>query len=50
MLVTLMIIPVEVLHHKLPVFGFRIGDFAYITDASSIPEKEMEKIINVKCW
>lgn len=42
------VIPVEVFHHKLPVLGFRIGDFAYITDASCIPEKEMEKIINVK--
>lgn len=41
------IIPVEVFHHKLPVFGFRIGDFAYITDASNIPEKEYEKITNV---
>jgi phosphoribosyl 1,2-cyclic phosphate phosphodiesterase len=42
------ILPVEVLHHKLPVFGFRIGDFAYITDASQIPEKEAEKIRDVK--
>jgi phosphoribosyl 1,2-cyclic phosphate phosphodiesterase len=44
----LKITPLEVLHHKLPVFGFRIGDFAYITDASQIPEKEVEKIRNVK--
>jgi len=28
----------------MPVFGFRIGDFTYITDANSIPESEIEKI------
>ena len=38
------IIPIEVLHHKLPVFGFRIKDFTYITDANTISEKEMAKI------
>ena len=38
------ITPVEVLHHKLPVFGFRINDFTYITDASYIGEDEKEKI------
>jgi phosphoribosyl 1,2-cyclic phosphate phosphodiesterase len=37
-------IPIKVLHDKLPVFGFRIGDFTYITDASSIADEEMEKI------
>lgn len=37
-------IPIEVLHHKLPVFGFRIGDFTYITDANYIDPKELEKI------
>lgn len=36
--------PIEVLHYKLPVFGFRIGDFTYITDAKTIEEKEIEKI------
>jgi phosphoribosyl 1,2-cyclic phosphate phosphodiesterase len=30
--------PIEVLHHKLPVFGFRVGDFTYITDANFISE------------
>ncbi|NQY68250.1 MAG: MBL fold metallo-hydrolase [Flavobacteriales bacterium] len=33
------IIPFIVYHHKLPVVGFRIGDFTYITDANRIPEE-----------
>lgn len=36
--------PIEVLHHRLPVFGFRIHDFTYITDANFIAEQEIEKI------
>jgi len=36
--------PVEVLHYKLPVFGFRIKDFTYITDANYIASEEKEKI------
>ena len=38
------ITPIHVMHHKLPVFGFRIGDFTYITDANTIDDKELEKI------
>lgn len=38
------IIPVEVMHHKLPVFGFRLADFTYITDAKTIAPAEKEKI------
>ena len=38
------IIPIEVLHHKLPVLGFRIDGLTYITDANTIPEKEFSKI------
>lgn len=38
------VIPIEVMHHKLPVFGYRIGDFTYITDANYISEQEQEKI------
>lgn len=37
-------IPIEVMHYRLPVLGFRIGDFTYITDAKSISESEAEKI------
>ena len=36
--------PVEVMHHKLPVFGFRIEDFVYITDAKTISDKEKKKL------
>lgn len=36
--------PIEVMHHKMPVFGFRFGNFTYITDANYISEAEMEKI------
>jgi len=42
------IIPIETLHHKLPVFGFRINDFTYITDANKIPEEELKKITGSK--
>ncbi len=38
--------PIEVFHYKLPVFGFRIGGFTYITDASYISPEEKEKIKN----
>jgi phosphoribosyl 1,2-cyclic phosphate phosphodiesterase len=41
-------LPIEVMHYKLPVFGFRIKDFTYITDANYISEKEKEKIIGTK--
>ena len=38
------ITPLPVLHLRLPVFGFRIGNFSYITDANSIPETTFEKL------
>jgi phosphoribosyl 1,2-cyclic phosphate phosphodiesterase len=38
------IIPVEVWHLKMKVFGFRFGDFTYITDANRIDDSEKEKI------
>ena len=37
-------IPIEVLHYKLPVLGFRINDFTYITDAKTVSDEEKEKI------
>ena len=36
--------PIQVMHREMPVLGFRIGDFTYITDANFISESEMEKI------
>lgn len=41
-------VPINVMHHKLPVLGFRIGDFSYITDANYISEEEMLKIKGTK--
>lgn len=35
------ITPIPVLHYKLPILGFRIGDFTYITDANYIPDESM---------
>lgn len=42
------IIPIEVMHANLPVIGFRIDDFAYITDASFINEENLNKIKGLK--
>ena len=36
--------PIRVMHYRLPILGFRIGNLAYITDGSSIPEEEFEKL------
>lgn len=36
--------PIQVMHYKLPVLGYRIGDFTYITDAKTISPEEKEKI------
>lgn len=38
------ITPIRVMHYKLPILGFRIGDFAYLTDVKWIPETEFEKL------
>jgi len=36
--------PIEVMHYRLPVLGFRINDFTYITDAKTIAESEKQKL------
>ena len=41
-------IPIEVMHYKLPILGFRIGDFTYITDAKTISDSEKQKIKGTK--
>jgi phosphoribosyl 1,2-cyclic phosphate phosphodiesterase len=43
-----LVTPVEVMHLKLPVFGFRFGDFVYITDANYISEVEKAKVRGCK--
>ena len=40
----LLVQPILVYHHKMPVYGFRIGDFTYITDANRIDEEQMDLI------
>lgn len=42
------IIPINVYHGQLQVFGFRIDDFAYVTDAKYIDQAEMDKLKGVK--
>jgi phosphoribosyl 1,2-cyclic phosphate phosphodiesterase len=44
----LQVIPILMMHYRLPVFGFRLGDFAYLTDANYISEKDKEKLFGVK--
>ncbi|HUX52460.1 MAG TPA: MBL fold metallo-hydrolase [Spirochaetia bacterium] len=31
--------PIEILHGKMPILGYRFGSFAYITDCSTLPAK-----------
>ena len=42
------VIPIDGLHHKLQVFGYRFGDFAYLTDMKTIPENEVQKLQNLE--
>ncbi|MEO6230754.1 MAG: MBL fold metallo-hydrolase [Ferruginibacter sp.] len=39
------IIPISVWHLKMPVYGYRFGEFTYITDANRIEDLEKQKII-----
>lgn len=38
------VVPVEVLHGRLSVLGFRMGSFAYVTDCSHIPAASLEQL------
>ena len=42
------ILPLPVQHLRMPVLGFRIGDFSYITDANFIPEETLSKLKGTK--
>lgn len=44
----LKIIPIRLYHYRLPIYGFRIGDFTYITDANAIPDESKKKISGTK--
>lgn len=37
-------IPIRCYHHKLPVYGYRVGNLSYITDTNYIPDEELEKL------
>jgi phosphoribosyl 1,2-cyclic phosphate phosphodiesterase len=43
-----MAIPINVFHGSLQVFGYRIDDFAYLTDVKTIEPDEIEKLRGVK--
>lgn len=42
------LIPIEVMHYKMPVLGFRIQHFTYITDANFIEEAELQKTLGTE--
>ena len=42
------VIPIDVMHGNLQVFGYRIDDFAYLTDVKTIEKSEVEKLKNLK--
>lgn len=41
------ILPIEVMHHDLPILGYRIGKLAYITDMKTIDEGELDYLQNI---
>lgn len=42
------VIPINVMHGNLQVFGYRIDDFAYLTDVKTVEESELEKLKGLK--
>ena len=42
------IIPIRMMHYQLPVLGFRIGDFAYLTDGNQLPGEEKKKLTGLR--
>ena len=44
---TISVTPIELLHGRMPVLGFRIGNFAYLTDTNKIPEREFAALQNL---
>jgi phosphoribosyl 1,2-cyclic phosphate phosphodiesterase len=42
------IIPIPVWHGRIPVNGYRIGNFAYVTDVSEIPESSLQLLYGLE--
>ncbi|MEM9985259.1 MAG: MBL fold metallo-hydrolase [Bacteroidota bacterium] len=42
------LIPIPLMHGRMPVLGYRYQDFAYLTDTNFIPEASFEKLTGVK--
>jgi len=42
------VIPIEVIHYRLPVMGYRIGDMAYLTDFNHIDDSQIDKLYGLK--
>lgn len=42
------VIPIEAFHNRLQVFGYRFGDFVYLTDVKSVEEAEIKKMMGAK--
>jgi phosphoribosyl 1,2-cyclic phosphate phosphodiesterase len=41
------VIPVPIQHGRRPILGFRLGNFAYLTDCSAIPESSLEMLTSL---
>ena len=46
----ILVTPIPVLHYKMPVLGFRIDNFAYITDAKTIPVSSLKLLKGLDCF
>lgn len=44
----IVVLPILIYHGKLPVLGWRVGDFAYLTDCSRIPEESFDLLSGVR--
>ena len=42
------ILPIPVFHGSMPVLGYRVGEFAYVTDCNRIPEESLERLEGVR--
>lgn len=42
------VMPINTMHNRLQVFGFRFGDFAYLTDVKTVEPEEQQKLIGVE--